>query len=78
MMMSRLSLLALALGMLLPGLAAASTYERPKSFEPPARLQAPHVYRLVYIVDERGHWVLVRYDGTREVGAPQKQHRIRR
>jgi len=59
-----LFLLPLALGAMFPASVQASSFERPRAAAPATRVQKPDVYRLVYIVDERGHLVLVRQDGA--------------
>ena len=59
-----LFLLPLALGAMFPASVQASSFERSRGAAPATRIQKPDVYRLVYIVDERGHLVLVRQDGT--------------
>ena len=64
--------------LLLPTNGSASSYERANRAEPNARVQTPRVYRLVYIVDDRGHWVLVRHDGSREISGPPPSNRIRK
>lgn len=66
------------LGLLFLSLSSASAFERPKAFESPTSVQAPWVYRLIYVVDERGHLVLVRQGGSvtrvlrQNIGQPQK------
>jgi len=54
----------IALSALLAAPVNASSFERPRAAAPATRIQKPDVYRLVYIVDERGHLVLVRQDGA--------------
>ena len=68
-----LFLLPLALGAMFPASVQASSFERPRAAAPATRIQKPDVYRLVYIVDERGHLVLVRHDGAVE-RVPESRH----
>jgi hypothetical protein len=74
MLAARLLLPTITLGLLLPGLSSGSTFERTKVFETSRRVQASWVYRLVYIVDERGHLVLIRQDGV-VISGPQSANR---
>jgi len=75
-MFSVLALVALTLQ--IPARGHASSYERSKIESPVTRMQKGWVYRLVYIVDDRGRWILVRSDGTREERLPRSPHRTRK
>ena len=57
-------LIAITLGMLLPSQAYSSSNERARTPPRTAKVQRVEVYRLVYIVDEQGHMVLVRHDNA--------------
>ena len=57
-------LIAITLGMLLPSQAYSSSNERARTPPRTAKVQKVEVYRLVYIVDEKGHMVLVRHDNA--------------
>ena len=63
-----LFLLPLALGAMFPASVQASSFERSRAAAPATRVQKPDVYRLVYVVDKRGRWVLVRQDGAVTIG----------
>ncbi len=58
-------LFATTLGMLIPSQAYSSSNERARTPPRTAKVQKVEVYRLVYIVDEKGHMVLVRHDNAR-------------
>ena len=57
-------LIAITLGILLPSQAYSSSNERARTPPRTAKVQRVEVYRLVYIVDEKGHMVLVRHDNA--------------
>ena len=63
----------IALSALLPAPASASSFERSRAAAPATRVQKPNVYRLIYVVDKRGRWVLVRQDGAVE-RVPESRH----
>jgi hypothetical protein len=71
-----LTLVALALQ--IPTRSYASSYERSNTDSTLSRRPNVPLYRLVYIVDDRGHWILIRSDGTRETRGPQKPSRTRK
>ena len=57
-------LIAITLGILLPSQAYSSSNERARTPPRTAKVQRVEVYRLVYIVDEKGRMVLVRHDNA--------------
>ena len=57
-------LIAITLGMLIPSQAYSFSNERVRTQPRTAKVQKVEVLRLVYIVDEKGHMVLVRHDNA--------------
>lgn len=58
-------LITMTLGMLMPSQGHSSSDESRRTAPPVARIQKAEVYYLVYVVDEKGHMVLVRQDNSR-------------
>ena len=58
-------LITMTLGIFMPSQGYSSSDERTRTAPPVARIQKAEVYYLVYIVDKKGHMVLVRQDNAR-------------
>ena len=57
-------LILMAVSLVLPANGHASSYERSNRAEPATRAQTPWMYRPLYVLDKKGHLVLVRQDGA--------------